>query len=179
MLTGPHSHAHLAERVRKLFGTVPCRLQVAALPWRELNGNVEIMLITSRGTGRWILPKGWPEAREPLCEAAAREAGEEAGISGRVSTLEAGRYFYAKAMTGGHDVPCEVFVFPLLVESVSDHWKESRQRIRRWMKGSDAQREVAEADLAEIIGHFCLSRQNHAPNKPGTEASDNSRPARL
>jgi hypothetical protein len=72
-----------------------------------------------------------------------------------------------------------VFVFPLLVESVSDHWKESRQRIRRWMKGSDAQREVAESDLAEIIGHFCLSRQNHAPNKPGTEASDNSRPARL
>lgn len=179
MLTGPHSHAHLAERVRKLFGTVPCRLQVAALPWREVDGNVEIMLITSRGTGRWVLPKGWPEAREPLCEAAAREASEEAGISGRVSTLEAGRYFYAKAMAGGLDVPCEVFVFLLLVESVSDHWKESRQRIRRWMKASDARREVAESDLAEIIGHFCLSRQNHGLNERGTEISDDSQSARL
>lgn len=160
MLTGPHSHAHLAERVRKLFGTVPCRLQVAALPWRELDGTVEVMLITSRDTGRWVLPKGWPEAREPLCEAAAREAGEEAGISGQVSALEAGRYFYAKAMPSGHDVPCEVLVFPLRVEEVADRWKERRQRTRRWMNGEEAQRQVAEPDLAEIIGHFCTSRQN-------------------
>ena len=69
MLGGPMNHGELEERVRKLFGSVPCRLQVAALPWRLREGTVEIMLITSRDSGRWVLPKGWPEAREALCEA--------------------------------------------------------------------------------------------------------------
>ncbi|RUU02882.1 NUDIX hydrolase, partial [Mesorhizobium sp. USDA-HM6] len=82
MLTRPTTHNQMTERVRRLFGTAPCRLQVAALPWRKDDNGVEIMLITSRDTGRWVLPKGWPEAREPLCEAAAREAGEEAGLYG-------------------------------------------------------------------------------------------------
>ena len=68
----------LVERVRRLFGKVPCRLQVAALPWRTAGDGVEIMLITSRDTGRWVLPKGWPENDENLYDAAAREAAEEA-----------------------------------------------------------------------------------------------------
>ena len=73
MLNGPLTQDdELTERMRKLFGTVPRRLQVAALPWRRAEGDIEVMLITSRDTGRWVLPKGWPEAREPLCEAAAR-----------------------------------------------------------------------------------------------------------
>jgi ADP-ribose pyrophosphatase YjhB (NUDIX family) len=82
MLTRPTTHSQMAERVKRLFGVAPCRLQVAALPWREGKHGLEIMLITSRDTGRWVLPKGWPEAREPLCDAAAREAGEEAGLRG-------------------------------------------------------------------------------------------------
>ncbi|TGQ96040.1 NUDIX hydrolase, partial [Mesorhizobium sp. M1C.F.Ca.ET.204.01.1.1] len=84
MLTRPTTHSAMTERVRRLFGTAPCRLQVAALPWREGKDGVEIMLITSRDTGRWALPKWWPEAREALCQAAAREAGEEAGLRGPV-----------------------------------------------------------------------------------------------
>ena len=91
MLTKPTTHNHLAERVQRLFGTAPCRLQVAALPWRIGERGVEIMLITSRDTGRWVLPKGWPEAREPLCEAAAREASEEA-LRDMVESLYPGRW---------------------------------------------------------------------------------------
>ncbi|RVC62924.1 NUDIX hydrolase, partial [Mesorhizobium sp. M2A.F.Ca.ET.046.02.1.1] len=50
MLTRPATHTQMAERVRRLFGKAPCRLQVAALPWRESEAGVEIMLITSRDT---------------------------------------------------------------------------------------------------------------------------------
>ena len=124
---------HLVERVRRLFGKAPCRLQVAALPWRKTADGVEIMLITSRDTGRWVLPKGWPEGAEDLSEAAAREAGEEAGLSGAVSRREVGRYFYAKALSSGEEVPCEVLVFPLEVDTVADKWKEKRQRKRKWV----------------------------------------------
>jgi len=154
MLTRPQDHEHLAERVRKLFGTVPCRLQVAALPWRRVQDGIEIMLITSRDTGRWVLPKGWPEAREPLCLAAAREAMEEAGLSGRISHLEIGRYFYAKALASGEEVPCEVLVFPLLVEAAADRWKEKRSRMRQWVSVAQASGMVNEPDLGQIIAHF-------------------------
>lgn len=163
MLTGPLSHNLLAERVRKLFGTEPCRLQVAALPWRTgENGQLEIMLITSRDTGRWILPKGWPEAREPLCQAAAREAGEEAGLHGTVCHFEAGRYFYAKALASGQEVPCEVLVFPLKVEEIADKWKEKHERRRRWVTPNDAAEMVNEHDLRQIILYFSRNAEQFA-----------------
>ncbi|MER9977345.1 NUDIX hydrolase [Mesorhizobium sp. M0085] len=155
MLTRPTTHNHLAERVRRLFGTVPSRLQVAALPWRDGGDGVEIMLITSRDTGRWVLPKGWPEAKEPLCDAAAREAGEEAGLRGTISHHEAGRYFYAKVLDSGEEVPCEVLVFPLQVDKVADRWKEKRARTRKWVSAAEAVGMVHEPDLRQIIAHFC------------------------
>ncbi|RUV51958.1 MAG: NUDIX hydrolase [Mesorhizobium sp.] len=155
MLTRPATHNHLAERVQRLFGTAPCRLQVAALPWRDTRHGVEIMLITSRDTGRWVLPKGWPEAKELLCEAAAREAGEEAGLRGTISHHEAGRYFYAKALASGEEVPCEVLVFPLQVDKIADRWKEKRSRIRKWVSPAEAVRMVNEPDLGQIITYFC------------------------
>jgi 8-oxo-dGTP pyrophosphatase MutT (NUDIX family) len=130
-------------------------LQVAALPWRDTGHGVEIMLITSRDTGRWVLPKGWPEAKELLCEAAAREAGEEAGLRGTVSHHEAGRYFYAKALASGEEVPCEVLVFPLRVDKIADRWKEKRSRTRKWVSPAEAARMVNEPDLGQIIAYFC------------------------
>ena len=86
------------DRVRRFLGGVPARVQVAALPWREEDRGVEVMLITSRDTGRWVLPKGWPEGDEALHEAAMREAAEEAGLRGSISDKESGRYFYGKGL---------------------------------------------------------------------------------
>ncbi|WP_315919698.1 NUDIX hydrolase [Mesorhizobium sp. SP-1A] len=155
MLKGPlTSEDHLTERMRKLFGSVPRCLQVAALPWRAGQNGVEIMLITSRDTARWVLPKGWPEPREPLCRAAAREANEEAGLRGTISPIEAGRYLYAKAMSSGRDVPCEVLVFPLLVSEIADKWKEQHQRERRWVAPDEAAHMVREDDLGQVIADF-------------------------
>lgn len=148
---------HLVRRLRRLFGTTPFRLQVAALPWRGTETGVEIMLITSRDTGRWVLPKGWPEAKEAFCAAAAREADEEAGLTGSVSSQEAGRYFYAKSLSSGEEIACEVLVFPLKVEKVADKWKERRQRKRKWVSPGEAVRMVNEPDLSLLISSFCAN----------------------
>ncbi len=154
--------SHLMERVRRLFGKPSCRLQVAALPWRKTDGGVEVLLITSRDTGRWVLPKGWPEGSEELSEAAAREAAEEAGLSGFVSRREAGRYFYAKVLGSGEEVPCEVLVYPLEVDAVADKWKERRQRKRKWVTPQQAARMLNEPDLCRLISGFCADPRSIA-----------------
>ena len=145
---------HLVERVRRLFGKSPCRLQVAALPWRKTDSGVEIMLITSRDTGRWVLPKGWPEGAEHLSDAAAREAAEEAGLSGAVARREVGRYYYAKVLSSGEEVQCEVLVYPLEVDKVAGKWKEKRQRKRKWVSPDVAARLLNEPDLCKLISAF-------------------------
>ena len=124
----------LSERINRLFGDVPLRQQVAAWPWRTADdGQLKVMLITSRDTGRWVLPKGWPEMGEAFSDAAAREAREEAGLKGTVSREAAGRYYYAKTKASG-DIPCEVLVFPLEVGKVAAKWKEKGQRTRKWVR---------------------------------------------
>lgn len=153
---------HLVERVRRLFGRAPCRLQVAALPWRRTDARVEIMLITSRDTGRWVLPKGWPEGAEDFCDAAAREAIEEAGVTGAVARREAGRYRYAKVFASGEEVPCEVLVFPLEVDGVAEKWKEKRQRKRKWVTPSEAARMMNEPDLCKLIAAFGADPRRYA-----------------
>ncbi|MGC4025866.1 MAG: NUDIX hydrolase [Mesorhizobium sp.] len=144
---------NIAERIRVLFGDVPCRLQVAALPWRESDGGVEVMLITSRETGRWVLPKGWTEKGEAEWEAAAREAREEAGLKGYVAKSEAGRFYYGKVKPSG-TVPCEVVVYPLRVEKICGNWKEKGERNRAWFTYAEASRLVNEPDLADLLAAF-------------------------
>jgi len=144
----------IVDGVRRLFGGSPARLQVAALPWRRKGGRVQVMLITTRDTGRWILPKGWPEVGEELSVAAAREAHEEAGIDGAVALSEAGRYYYSKVAAGGDSIRCEVLVYPLEVNGVASKWKEKGQRSRKWVSPTKAAGMVTEPGLGDIIAAF-------------------------
>ena len=154
MLLSHRTWQHSVDRVRRFLGGVPPRTQVAALPWREKEERLEIMLITSRDTGRWVLPKGWPEGEEEFHEAALREAAEEAGLRGTISATDAGRYFYGKCLKSGLERRCEVYVFPLKVERVENKWPEKGQRIRRWFRPDEASTKVREPDLAELLAEF-------------------------
>jgi 8-oxo-dGTP pyrophosphatase MutT (NUDIX family) len=160
------SHAmrnRITEQVRRLVGGKPLRLQVAALPWRRTqNGDVEVMLITSRDTGRWVLPKGWPEGREQLFDTAAREAGEEAGLGGAISHFEIGSYFYGKVLPSGMEHRCEVLVFPLEVDEIATAWPEKKERTRKWFSPAEAARLVKEADLSELIMRFAKNPRKYA-----------------
>lgn len=154
---------HLVERARRLFGDSPCKLQVAALPWRNGQDGIEIMLVTSRDTGRWVLPKGGAKKEEKLWRGAEREAAEEAGISGNISRRDAGRYFYAKVQFIGKAIPYEVIVYPLEVTHEADSWDEQADRSRQWMQFRDAASAVDEADLAEVILAFAAEAETYRP----------------
>jgi len=158
---------HLIEQARRLFGDSPCKLQVAALPWRIGDVGVELMLVTSRDTGRWVLPKGGVDKGEKLWRAAEREAEEEAGIRGRVSRRDAGRFFYAKVQLVGPAVPCEVIVYPLEVKQEAAKWKEKGDRTRQWMHYRDAAAAVDESDLKDLILAFGGEAESYRADAAG------------
>ena len=126
-------------------------LQYAALPWRETPGGREVLLVTSRETGRWVLPKGWPMKKRTPSEAAAREAFEEAGVHGEVHAEPEGAYTYLKAFTESLAFRCEVQVFLLRVTDEADDWPERAERTRRWFAPAEAAARVEEPELQALI----------------------------
>jgi 8-oxo-dGTP pyrophosphatase MutT (NUDIX family) len=163
MLISYGTRSMLAERLRRIFGAPPSRVQVAALPWRRTpDGRVEVMLVTSRGTGRWVLPKGWPEGGETLFHAAEREAEEEAGVTGGIAHAPLGSFFYGKRQPSGLEKRCEVRVFPLEVDREADRWPEAGVRTREWLSAETAASRVAEPDLGELIMRFARNPRQSA-----------------
>jgi 8-oxo-dGTP pyrophosphatase MutT (NUDIX family) len=112
------------------------------------------MLVTSRRTGRWIIPKGWPMKQEAPHAASAREAREEAGVVGEVGTRPIGSYTYQKQLKQGAFVACEVHVFLLEVKRQQRTWPEKSKRQVQWFSSADAAAAVQEPALSEIIRTF-------------------------
>ena len=132
-------------------------VQYAALPY-TVDGGVKGLLITSRETRRWVIPKGWPMKRLSASHAAAREALEEAGVSGEVAPEAAGAYRYVKRMRDGATIACLVQVFPLRVTEEHAHWPEEIQRERAWFTPGEAAARVAEPELKALLRAFDPAR---------------------
>ena len=125
--------------------------QCAALPLAVRGGETKVMMVTSRETKRWVLPKGWAEPDLAPHELAAKEAFEEAGLVGRIEEEPVGTYQYSKRLPGGRVVPCKVGVFPLWVERQLKKWPERKQRKTRWFTLGQAALAVEEGDLAILL----------------------------
>jgi 8-oxo-dGTP pyrophosphatase MutT (NUDIX family) len=127
-------------------------VQCAALPYRRLaNAAIEVMLITSRDTGRWVIPKGWQDEGLAPQDSAEREAREEGGLVGRMGDQPIGRYRYRKRLDDGSSVACSVEVFPLEVKRQLKSWPERDERHTRWFMLQEAAAAVQERELAAMI----------------------------
>ncbi|WP_338148338.1 NUDIX hydrolase [Neoroseomonas eburnea] len=131
------------------------RRQCAALPIRERDGVLHVLLITTRGRGRWVIPKGWAEAGVAPHALAAREAFEEAGLLGRTAEQPIGAYSYRKRLPDGRRAVCQVEVFTLEVEARATDWPERGQRRKRWLPPLEAAALVSEPGLAELLLGLC------------------------
>jgi len=127
------------------------RTQFGALCWRMHRGRVEVLLITSRDTGRWVIPKGWPVAGKAPGDSAAQEAWEEAGVRGEGGTEALGLYAYDKTRKSREALPCVVQVFPLRVEMLAKRFPERKERRRRWFAVDKAAKLVAEPELRAML----------------------------
>jgi 8-oxo-dGTP pyrophosphatase MutT (NUDIX family) len=115
---------------------------------------LEILLITSCGTRRWIIPKGNIDFHMSPHAAAAQEALEEAGAVGEISKQPLGVFRYCKTLRAGSPVMAKVMVFPLAVATLLDEWQESHLRERQWFSQAKAIDAVQEPELREIIRSF-------------------------
>lgn len=139
--------------VRPLLGR-PARFQVAALCHRGRGADLRILLITSRDTGRWVLPKGWPKRGHDAGGTALEEAWEEAGIKPAGRPRSVGFYSYDKRLDGGLPVPTRVEVFAIPVPSLLEDYPEKGQRRRVWMTPEEAAAAVDEPELSELLAAF-------------------------
>ncbi|MDJ0859091.1 MAG: NUDIX hydrolase [Dinoroseobacter sp.] len=141
-------------RASKLRKTGTARTQVAALPYVMEKGKPRVLLITSRETRRWVIPKGWPIQGKTAFESAATEAWEEAGIVGKVSDKCIGLYAYNKAFPKTDPQPIVVTVYPMRVKAIKDKFPETGQRKRKWMSPKKAAERVKEPELREMLRRF-------------------------
>jgi 8-oxo-dGTP pyrophosphatase MutT (NUDIX family) len=142
--------------------------QVAALPIRRnAKGQLEVLLVTSRQTRRWVIPKGWPSKHLSDAEAAAREAQEEAGVTGKLIEKPVGSYSYVKLREDGSQ-PVEVTVYLLKVQKEQRSWKEASERKKRWVSVAEAARLVQETALAKVIKRLKVAPARKRPLKAKT-----------
>lgn len=130
------------------------RSQFGALCYRMNRGKPEILLITSRRTRRWVVPKGWPMGGKTPAETAACEAWEEAGVVGRAQSICLGVYSYQKLIDDETELPCLVLLYPVRVKSLAETYPEMSERRRKWFTPKKAASRVLEPELAEMLRGF-------------------------
>lgn len=136
-------------------GKTDVRTQFAALCYRVKNDKVQILLVTSRGSGRWIVPKGWPMDGKTPADSAAREAWEEAGVTGTMHPRPLGLFSYHKIIDDADaGLPCVVMVYGIKVKSLARTFPESDQRTRKWVTRKKAASMVDEPELSRILRDF-------------------------
>lgn len=144
--------ARLASDVQLMFRRPP-RQQYAAFCYRvkQKTTDLEVLLLTSRDTGRWVIPKGWPMEGRTSYEVAAREAYEEAGVRGTVESQTIGCYHYPKVLKNGLTVTCKVQVYALETATIAKNFKEKGERRFEWVSCDEAAKRVREPELRDLF----------------------------
>ena len=125
--------------------------QYAALPYTVRDGELRVLLVTSRETGRWVIPKGWRKKNLKQCDTAAAEAFEEAGMVGDIARKPIANFVYSKRLNNNKRRRCRVDVFLLAVHEELEDWPEKSQRQREWMTPGQAALCVSEAGLISLL----------------------------
>lgn len=146
----------------------PPRQQYAALCYRlkKKQGLLEVLVATSRDTGRWVIPKGWPMTDKKAHQVAEREAYEEVGVKGKVEKEPLGTYNYRKTLDNGLKIPVIVQVHALEVEECLKSFPEKGSRTLEWVPCEEAALRVNEPELKILFLQFAERMQPQIALQP-------------
>ncbi len=148
----------------------PTSIQYGALPYRLTPAHgIEILLVTTKESKRWIIPKGGPIKGLKPSKSAAREAFEEAGVRGATSEKAIGSFRFHKTLQASPDILCEVKVYALNVKRQMKTWPEQHQRRVRWCQPAEAQAAVNDIGLRSLIGLFVAEMMSHSASGKADE----------
>lgn len=145
-----------AGRIRQAGALVWRPAQYARTAANDSGPAVEVLLLTSLNTGRWIIPKGWPKAGASFAESAADEAWEEAGVRGRVADKPIGSFDYEKP-DRNKQRDFTIDVYEILMTEQASHWPEKDMRRRLWIAPQKAAALVDEPGLRALLKTFAPS----------------------
>ncbi len=129
----------------------PAKTQIAALCYRTTKKGAKVLLITSRGKGRWIIPKGWPMEEASSWQTAEQEAYEEAGIVGKPGHDPVGSFRSYKDLDSGERLRTEVVVYPVKVSGQKKSYPEAGQRKLKWLPIEEAAEQCDDNGLAKFL----------------------------
>lgn len=129
------------------------RTQFAVIAWQRQGKKLKVCLVTSRRTGRWILPKGWPKRAATPQEAVAIEAWEEAGLKGKVHPRPLGVFSYLKRR-GKSRLPVIAVLYAMEVTKAHSKWPEKKERRRDWASPKKAAARLSDRQLASMVARF-------------------------
>ena len=153
-ITGAILKQEIADFVRGVWLRPPTAQQVAALCWRRAGKGHEVLLVTTRGRGQWMVPKGWPKTDIPDADMAGVEAFEEAGARGRLNPEPVGSFHFEKRIGPGSVMECEATVYALEVSWLETEFPESGQREVQWFSPGEAAAKVVSPELSDLLTRF-------------------------
>lgn len=130
---------------------VPSHFGALCIRERADDRGLEVLLITSRVSGRWVIPKGRPMRDRKPHQVVRREAWEEAGVRGVVRKIPCGLFPYLKTLPQGGVAPCLVQVHVLDVARMMPNFPEMEERRLQWFRPEDAAAAVKELELSAIL----------------------------
>jgi 8-oxo-dGTP pyrophosphatase MutT (NUDIX family) len=146
------SHKRHPDPLTAVAATTPILHQAGVIPYRILDGKVQVLLLTSRDSGRWIIPKGNINGNATPAKAAEKEAYEEAGVKGTItSSIPLGIYTYSKIVASGEARPAAVEVYLLRVKDRLKKWPEKGERKLSWVSTKEAVRLVEEPGMVPLL----------------------------
>ena len=158
-----------------MAATSPIFHQAGVIAYRIRDGKVRVLLMTSRDTGRWIIPRGNIKPGVTPCRAAEQEAYEEAGVRGTIiGSSPLGMYTYSKELASGEARAATVEVYLLRVKQRLKKWPERRERKLSWVSTKEAVRLVEEPGVVPLLRQF-MEFEHELANPPG-EPLPESRP---
>jgi len=145
----------------------PILHQAGVIAYRVREGAVEVLLLTSRDTGRWLIPKGNIGGGMTPAQAAKREAFEEGGVKGSIEgKLPLGVYTYFKRLPSGESRAAAVEVYLLKVKEQLKKWPEKGERRLAWVSAIKAISLIEEPGVVPLLDRLCELEETLACSLP-------------